>query len=166
MQCAACNHELSLNNKRNIMAVYPQGDKIDIVCMFLGQSQGNDPQGNPICVVLPGWRTEQTGLDFHVNTTEFYDKDAQEAFDAASQICPIDVLFMNGGAGPKNFQYLTSLIKAARKVHPKMCIFSAAADKKLGVRYRGDETEVEKVDIFMIGQCLVRDLAIAVKASD
>jgi hypothetical protein len=51
-------------------------------------------------------------------------------------------------------------------VHPKICIFSAGQNKKMSVRYRGDETEREKAEIFITANNLVRDLGIAVKAID
>lgn len=165
MSCEHCNHFLLLDSKRNILALYPQPDKVDMVCMFLGQSQGRDVGGNHICTVLPGWRGEANGLKFCTSSKTLHDKDTKEAFAAASEFCPIDVLFINKGVGPHNFQYVASMIAAARAAHPKINIFSGGEDGKLSVRYRGDESEEEKAEIFIAGQGLVRDLAIAVKMS-
>lgn len=166
MQCAQCNHSLSLDKKRNIMAVYPQRGKADIVCMFVGASQGTDLQGEPRCTVLAGWRGEQDGLEFSARDSNIHDACAAAAFETASKHCPVDVLFINQGADETNFQFLMSMIKAARAAHPRINIFSAGKDKKLSVRYRGDETETEKAEVYHVGLGLVRDLAIAVKAVD
>jgi len=163
MQCDRCNHDLLITDKRNIMAVYPQKGKVDIVCMLVGASQGNDPQGKPVCVVLSSWKGEQDGLEYCPSSKDINDVAARNAFDAATRTCPVDVLFVNIGADKTNFQYLSSLIKAARAVHPKICVYMATADKKLSIKCRGDETEREKAQFYITGAHLMRDLEIAVR---
>lgn len=162
MQCDQCNHSLSEDKKRNILALYPQKGKVDMVCMFVGPIGSAGPGGH---LVMSGWRSEQGGLSFCAASKFLHDENARLAFESASKVCPIDVVMISQGIDSTNFQYVTSMIKAVRAAHPKICVFLAGADKKLSVNYRGDETEEEKSQVFFIGNSLVRDLDIAVSQS-
>lgn len=165
MQCTSetCNHSLAIDKKRLILAAYPSKGKVDMVCMFVGESHGEDPDGKPICVVLPGWKGSCDNLVYSSTDRNCRDVEAAAAVEQASKSCPIDVLFISKGSDTSNFQFLLSLIKAVRALHPRMCVFSAMPDSSMAVKYIGDETDEEKAIISLTGNRLIRDLDIATR---
>ena len=142
--CVECNHRLRSSASRAILLAFPRPGHVVLQLVAIGD---NGSVSRP-------WRGDSGALAYSADERRPH-ADAQSMISEAPRF---DTLFVESGATVDSFQYLFGLILCARQRHPGIWVFGRGADRKLAVRFRGDETPEEMDAVSDVGQRLSDDI--------